>query len=170
MRCEICGQSIIGKPNKIIVEGAKLVVCDECSHLGVEKWDKERPSATKYRPAQFSKPLEHRRSSSLDDELVLVDDYGLKIRIEREKRGWSQEELAQKINEKISFIGKIETGKVAPNMLVTKKLEHTLGTKLRTTIPTIKIESSKKTTGLTLGDLISSYPKKKGEKPESNSG
>lgn len=170
MRCEICGQPIMGKPNKVIVEGAKLVVCDECSKLGVEKWEEKKPATS--HPKQFPKPAGYSKPSALDDELALIEDYGLKIKMEREKRSWSQEELASKINEKTSFISKIETGKVIPNIMVTKKLEHLLGITLRTTIPQVKVEPSKTTAGLTLGDLISSssLSNRKGEKPESNSG
>lgn len=170
MRCEICGRSIIGKPRKIIVERAKLIVCEECSKLGIEKWENVKPQRlTKSKSTQQS--IGHRKLPPLDDELVLIDDYGLRIKIEREKRGWSQEELASKINEKASFISKIETGKIIPNMAVTRKLEHIFGVKLTTTVPQVNIETSKTTpVGLTIGDLISSLSNKKGEAPESNPG
>ena len=170
MQCEICGRLILGQPKKTIVEGAKLTVCEECSLHGKESWEDPKPRALAY-PKSVSKPFRSSKTGSLDDDQVLIPDFSLTIKREREKKGWSQGELASKINEKVSLVSKIETGKLISNIVVTKKLEHLFEIKLTTTIPKVNIDASKttKTTGLTIGDIFSSLPNKKGGKSESNS-
>src|SRR5438128_7596675 len=34
--CEVCGSEIVGKPGRSLVEGATLIVCQQCSSLGKE--------------------------------------------------------------------------------------------------------------------------------------
>ena len=171
MQCEICGRLILEMPKKTIVDGAKLTVCGECSMFGKASWKDLKPRVSVYHKS-VSKPSRSSKTGSLGDEQVLINDFGLTIKREREKKGWSQGELASKINEKVSIISKIETGKLISNIVVTKKLERLFEIKLTTTIPKVNIEASKttKTSGITIGDIFSSLSNKKGEKSESNSG
>ena len=172
MRCEICGQPIRGKPHRIIVENAKLTVCSECAMHGSQTWKPDTPkkSWVKFpipQPAKRLKPI-------LDEELILVEGYGFKIKMARERKGWTQEELASKIGEKASFISKIETEKVSPSLTVARKLEHALGISLLTReFPEVKVKLTQPLTseGLTIGDLLTlSKQTKKGEKSEGYSG
>ncbi|RLI05821.1 TIGR00270 family protein [Candidatus Bathyarchaeota archaeon] len=171
MRCEICGKTIQGKPRKIIVERAKLMVCEECAKHSSISWEFEKPTVSIPKP--LGKPSPKTVKSVLDEDFMLVEGYGLKVKMEREKRGWTQEDLASKIGEKASFIGKIETEKVIPNLTVVRKLEHVLGVKLVTKeLPVVNVNiSPPKNHGLTIGDLLNfNEQTKKGGKSESHTG
>lgn len=173
MRCEICGRTIQGKPYRIIVEQAKLIVCGECVKHGSQTW----------KPPQKPQPKISLKSLSpktipppIDEGLMLIENYGFKIKTAREKRGWTQEELASKIGEKTSFISKIETEKVSPSICVAKKIEHVLGVTLLTrelaspTTQQILKQAKHESADLTIGDLIMlNKETRKGEKSESRS-
>ena len=58
------------------------------------------------------------------------EDFSIKVRNAREAKDWSREELGKKINERVSVITRIETGKMTPDTKLTKKLEKTLNIKL----------------------------------------
>jgi putative transcription factor len=64
------------------------------------------------------------------EDYVIIEGFGGLIKRVREQKGWTQEELASKIGEKASFIGKLESEKVYPSFEVARKLEHVLGVKL----------------------------------------
>ena len=51
------------------------------------------------------------------------EDFNTIIRVAREKKGWSREELAKKIYEKVSVINRIESGKMVPDIKLARKLE-----------------------------------------------
>ena len=163
MRCEICGREFIYRPHRAIIEGAKLLVCEECAKHSSSSWRNTRNQSTlgaPYRPkATPRQGLAPRRSSTKrDEDYVLVQDYGARIRKAREKQGWSQEELGLKLNEKASLIGKLETGKVVPNRDLIDKLMHTLSIELlsdEVPAPPPKPIKRAVTSELTLGDVIS---------------
>jgi putative transcription factor len=87
----------------------------------------------------------------------LVDGYAAKIRVAREKLGYTHEDLGKKINEKASLLRHVETSKVAPNNQLANKLEHVLKIKLMVPIADEKVNTAPikgSSDGLTLGDLI----------------
>lgn len=164
MRCEVCGRKIRGKPYKVIIEGAKLTVCDDCSKHGKLTWEEEPKLKAVVRPkgprpalmVQTRVPAAAPRETTLE----LVEDFDTRIRQAREKLGLSHEELGRRLNEKVSLLRKIETRKMTPNNLLATKLEHALKVKL--ILPAseekVKIPPSKMAKPinreLTLGDLI----------------
>ena len=94
----------------------------------------------------------------VDTSLELVEDFRTKVRKAREKLGLSHEELGKKLNEKVSLLRKIETGKMTPDNKLTAALEHVLKVKLIMSakdekVPQLKV-SKKSSRELTLGDLI----------------
>ncbi|MEM3736813.1 MAG: multiprotein bridging factor aMBF1 [Candidatus Bathyarchaeia archaeon] len=136
MRCEICGKV---SPNKLLpvsIEGARLLACVECAKLGTLdiKTGGVSSSLSRKNSVATRAPPPIRQSRGLSDirpdVYAVVDDYGLRVRKAREEHGWSQEELGKMINEKASLIGKIETSKLTPSLLIAKKLEHVLGVSL----------------------------------------
>lgn len=141
MECEICGD----EEGEYIaeIEGARLHVCSRCAKLGKIVYS---PSTARRAP-----PKPHRK----EDELELVEDYGEKIRNARRKMGIPVSVLAERINEKESFLERIEKEKTLPNEKVARLLEKELGIKLLTTAPAaegeVKKEEKKE---LTLGDII----------------
>ena len=112
-------------------------------------------------------PLQRRSASrkppetpSAETGTELVENYQTKIRQAREKLGLSHEDLGKRINEKVSLLRKIETGRMKPNNLLATRLEHTLKIKLivPATDEKLKVPQTKITKApsreVTLGDLI----------------
>ncbi len=133
MECEICGKPVPeNNPIRAKIEGSVMVVCKECSKLGkiqkappkpkyVKQNNKsKRPAATRNRP--------YSRNDEPSEELI--EDFSLEVRKAREAKNWSREDLGKKINERVSVITRIETGKMTPDIKLTKKLEKALGIKL----------------------------------------
>jgi len=76
-----------------------------------------------------------RRMSSKDvyterGEKELVEDYYKRIQQGRNKLGWNQEQLGQKINERKSVISQLENHSMKPDDKLVRKLEKALSIKL----------------------------------------
>ncbi|KAK6627183.1 Endothelial differentiation- factor 1 [Polyplax serrata] len=71
-----------------------------------------------------------RETEELKHEKVPLDT-GKLIQQGRQSKGWSQKELATKINEKPQVINDYEAGRAIPNQAVLGKMERALGIKLR---------------------------------------
>jgi putative transcription factor len=146
-------------------------VCIECSKHGKVILHEEPDLPTQKTASRTSVP----RAVVMKKPVVpgveltqeLTDGYANIIRAAREKLLLSHEDLGKKINEKASVLKHIETGKMAPNNLITTKLEHALKIKLLVPITPEKTGSIPKTASkeLTLGDLIEISQKKKEEVP-----
>lgn len=156
MNCEICGREIKGKGFKIVVEGSEVMVCSFCRQYGTEK----KPSVASQPGARRVVLKKKRTSTKIEFTEELVEDFHVIVRREREKRGWSQEQLAKKIQEKESLIKKIENAEITPEPEVVEKLEKLFNIKLREQVPEIKIEKSKSLVP-TLGDIVVVKRKKK---------
>ena len=172
MRCEVCGRRIHDNPNRVIIEGAKLMVCSECVKHGKATW--EEPPKPKHAPPQRQAipsqgPIQIKKKviqASVDTSQEIVEGYDEKIRQAREKLGLSHEDLGRKISEKSSVLRKIETRKITPDNLLVSKLEHTLRIKLLVPVADEKVQqTAPKAAGreLTLGDLMQLSKKSKGE-------
>jgi len=160
---------------KVVIEGAKLTVCTECSKHGKSTWEEPaRPSLIEQRtPTSYGTPIQgpiqiRKRViiARVDTSQEIVQDYAEVIREAREKLGLSHEDLGKKINEKESVLRKIETGKISPNDQLVSKLEHTLKIKLLVPVAEEKTPTNlPKTTSreFTLGDAMKIGKKGKGE-------
>lgn len=160
MRCEVCGRRIIGSPYKAMIEGAKMLVCGECVKLGSVSWEaKAEPRLKKVakRLPTLVLPTRKQPSITVEGNLELTDDFGLKVRQAREKLGLSHEDLGKKISEKVSVLRKIEGGKMTPDNLLVEKLQHALRIKLLMPVsePQIpkKALASPHSAARTLGDI-----------------
>jgi putative transcription factor len=170
LNCDICGRLIQGRPNRIVVEGAKMTACESCARLGTPyqepKFTSAITSATANRPAPIvqHRPLPPRLAPPLPadrrvpkevQELDIADNYPQIIQKARRKHELSQEELAMKVKERLSMIQKMELGKMAPDMRLARTLEHVLRVKLlvpRTEPPAPKLPASA-TKEITLADV-----------------
>ncbi|MEM0054123.1 MAG: multiprotein bridging factor aMBF1 [Nitrososphaeria archaeon] len=130
MNCEICGKRIEGKGKKVLIEGSILNVCTSCALLG----DKEVSNKTIYNKKKIKVVTPVIRRSMEEDEIEIVQDFATLIKQAREKMGLSQDALAKKINEKVSVIKLIETGKLKPSILLGKKIERALKINLFTKV------------------------------------
>ncbi len=90
-------------------------------------------------------------------EYDVVEDYGQIIKRAREERGLTQEDLARLVGVKLSYIRKVEQGKMVPELPVLRKLEKLLSVKLvEEAVPREEkaIYSSGGDDSITLGDLL----------------
>ncbi len=136
MECEICGKPVPEhNPIRAKIEGSVMVVCKECSKLGKvqkappkPKYVQQKNKQQKNKQQKNTKNRNYSRSDEPSEELI--EDFNNEIRKARESKGWSREDLGRKINERVSVITRIETGKMTPDIKLTKKLEKTLDIKL----------------------------------------
>src|SRR3972149_3385151 len=144
MRCEVCGRKIIGPPYSSIIEGAKMLVCNDCSKLGSVYLESKTEARLRKVAKRLPTPiLPPRRQPSLSEmeSFELIDDFGVKVRRAREKLGLSQEELGKKISEKVSVLRNIESGKMTPDNVLTEKLQHALRVQLLVPVSEPKVPS-----------------------------
>ncbi len=159
-RCEICDGIIWGRGVKVIIEGAKIIVCQNCAQHGKRIINK----APNIPPRKVESSKKTSTAKSLksriepQNELEIVEDYNIKIRKVRLSLGLNQDQFAQKLNEKPSLLKRIETGKTKPSIKLAKKMEKIYGIKLITTSETIDTSAQvdkylKKSSGTSLGDI-----------------
>ena len=132
LRCEVCGNPVYGTANKVQIDGSTFHVCPSCSRLGKpvrQKMEGNRPTSLK--------PITP-KPNRITEELELKEDYHKIIKQTREKLGLSQEALGRKINEKPSVIKLLESGKLKPDNVLARKLEHFL--KVQLLIPIVDEE------------------------------
>ena len=176
MRCEVCGRKIFGQPYKVVIEGAKLTVCGQCSKHGKIIWEEPAPKIVTPKPKTSLQPLKIQNRKppepTVDTGLELVDSFEAKIRQAREKLGLTHKEIGKRINEKVSLLKKIETGKMTPDNKLAAKLEHILKVKLLIPASEVKVPEAKipkpVNRELTLGDLV--QLKSKGEEKGDKTG
>ena len=151
MHCELCGKEILGKPKRVVVEGAELETCAACGSLGTEI----------RRPQTFvgptSKVATHSRTRYRDIyrqmEGELDPDFSDIVKNARKRAGITQEQLAAKIMEKALVIKKIERNELTPDDKLRKKLEKALNVNLLIEIGREKSQRGKSSGNLTLGDV-----------------
>ena len=190
--CELCGRNMKGSGHNVSIEGAMMNVCPQCatkfgSHpsapTGKPRYSPTtRPSWTggpDTRPAASrpqnvprapisSKPKPRRQGGGpLLDDLDLIEDYAKVIRTARQKKKLSQEDLAQKVGERISTLQSIESGKLKPTRKSIRGLERELDISLLEPIGTapLKLSRGKGGAGPTLGDVVK-VKRKKSQKSE----
>jgi putative transcription factor len=173
--CELCGRNMKGRGRNVTIEGASMLVCSQCAaKFGGQSSSSEfrTSSAPRTRPSwiggpEKSPPAQPRQSSAprpkpkprsgvLIDEMELIEDYAKAIRAARQKKHLSQEELAQKIGERISTLQSIESGRLKPIGKTIRGLERELEISLLEPVGTapIKVSKGKSDTGPTLGDRV----------------
>jgi len=156
LNCDVCGETILGSPMKVIIEGAKVVVCHRCAKLGKPYVEPPPRRVSQWASAVRYSPRPARSTARQDlDEFEVIEDCGTKIREARERMGLTQQDLATRVKERLSIIQKVESGKIAPDMKLCRELEHSLRIVLlspRVDVPTPTGVVA--TPGLTLGDIV----------------
>jgi len=158
--CPICGGKIWGRGQKVLIEGAKITVCQSCAQYGVKI--KNVPKAPDRGRQNYAKPTSPAKKKAynrqIDDGLEIVADYVTKIRKARNSRGLNQDQFAQKLNEKPSLLRRIEAGKVKPTIKLAKKIEQVYGITLVKKVDEIEPSTTqdkymKKSSSSSLGDI-----------------
>ncbi|MFW9801287.1 MAG: multiprotein bridging factor aMBF1 [Candidatus Thorarchaeota archaeon] len=186
--CELCGRNMKGRGRNVEIEGARMNVCPQCASRfgGSESVSGHRDSSapkmkpswvgesrkpapmTPHRPPSFPKRRPKPRSSgTLLDDMMLVEDFARRIQIARQKKKLNQEELAQKVGERISTLQAIEAGRLKPTRKTIRGLERELDISLLEPIDAVPIKTSRGSsgTGPTLGDRVV-VKRKKSQKSE----
>ena len=128
VECPVCGGLIWGRGQKVIIEGAKMTVCDSCAQYGKKIPCKTKTSfsgKTSYSKGKTQSRKPTRKYDRFKIELELVPDYAKRIRKARNRLNLNQEKFAQKLHEKASLIRRIESGKAKPTIELAKKMEKT---------------------------------------------
>lgn len=142
MSCDICGAKIAVR--KARIEGAVVTVCDKCVTLG-----EEIPIEAIHKLAERILP---KLSMPPELELHMRTDSGEVVRKEREKRGLTQEQLAEKLGMKVNVVRRVEEG-WQPLLIVVRKFEKTLGVSLLETAPAADLKTKIEKKQLTIGDV-----------------
>ncbi len=159
-RCPIC-DGVIWKAIKVTIEGAKIVVCQNCAQYG-SRISKQAPplSQRKSFPLKAPPPLKIKKLNPQEpvDEFEIVPDYAAKIKNARLATNLNQEKFAKKLHEKESLIKKLELGTMEPTIELAKKIESICKitlvkkTEVNSTDPDYK-SFLKKSEGSSLGDI-----------------
>ncbi len=146
--CEMCGTEQ-DRLRPVLVEGTRLRLCDRCSRFG------EEIQPAKTRPATLPGARRTRTDRPIrEPEYDLAPDFPDRLRRAREAFGWKREELARRINEKLSVLEKLEKGRMRPTDTLVAKLERVLEIRLRERVEEGEAPRHTETRPLTLGDLI----------------
>ncbi len=135
--CEVCGSPLRTGPNRVEIDGAIMIVCNNCVKLGRPVGG---PVVRDARPSQVQSSFRPAQSSFVGSspELEVDPEYNLKIRQAREKLGLSQEDLGRMLNEKLSVIRMVESKKLKPDPVLTRKFMHHL--KVNLLVPMSELE------------------------------
>ena len=122
--CELCGAEGVST-NRGIVSNVTLDVCTKCTEsMGIEIL--KSPFENRVSNVRKQAP----RSMNVHHEPELSNDFHVRLRNARESKGWSQKELAHRMNVRINSIQKAESG-TRPTDDLTNKLEKVLDVDLR---------------------------------------
>ncbi len=175
-----------GRGRNIRIEGAEMLVCPQCAdRFGSQEQASETKSThSRTQPSWTRSPTPRTPSHSSSpprktppkrksptgitlDDMMLIEDYATVIRNARQKARLSQEELAQKVGERISTLQAIESGRLKPTKKTIRGLERELDISLLESIGPVPIKPSTSTRGIepTLGDRVV-IKRKKSQKSE----
>jgi len=141
--CELCGKNYILVD--AIIEGSVLSVCHECAQFGkIVVLPKKQEKIELKKVQRKEEPLE-----------IISPSYSKRIKQAREKLGFKQGELAEKIGEKESTIHQLESGHLKPSLVLARKLEKFLHITLIevSSLPEKNLVNFSDTS-LTIGDLL----------------
>jgi putative transcription factor len=153
VKCELCGNTIIGPSRYVIVEGSRMITCSDCAKYSSGEW---KPQKVSQKVIQRGKiPVRQKDETVLKEEaLRVIPSYSSVIREARERAGWSIEQLASRVGLKTSQVRKIESGKLIPSLKEAKLFEYQLKVSLVTTAEEEVAPKGPKPQSLTIGDVI----------------
>lgn len=155
--CDICGRAPVRA--QILVEGAKLLACGSCMKSGKIIHRFEEHEATEH--------LEFSRPSPMEPTEEITEGFGRIIKGARDRAKLPLAVVAERINEKESYLDAIENERLMPSIAVARKLERELGIKLVEKVqpsvaPSMPL-SKGRAAAPTLADMIEPPKKKKGK-------
>jgi len=156
--CELCGKEV-PETRATWIEGTQLKLCRDCQKFGDKAKPGTQESPTKVviesRLQQRERRMRTRDIYQEEETWELAADYGKRIKDAREARGWKIEQLAAKINERASSLGKVEAGTMKPTDDLVSRLEKELSIVLMEKVPVVQSEKrAVGTSGMTLEHFI----------------
>ena len=155
--CEVCGKAEAVYIASI--EGAKLYVCGKCSKMGnilSSLYEEERKEEIR------EQKVERQSKGALYYDKELIEGFDKKIRDRLREIEISYHVLAERLNEKESYIERIIQGKTRPDEKTAHKIEKDLHIKLfedsSAPVSSVSLDKHKE---MTLGDIIEIGKKKK---------
>ncbi|MEM0154945.1 MAG: multiprotein-bridging factor 1 family protein [Methanothrix sp.] len=149
--CELCGRqtSVV---YVVSIEGVEFRVCASCA-----KGKKIISEPNERKPNSNGSYTKREKVETDENGPALIDGYGAAIRNARERLKIPIKVLAEMINEKETFLARVEEEKTEPPMPLVKKLEKTLGISLISAAdkPETKTHSIGQHGNVTLGDYTS---------------
>ncbi len=160
--CEVCGRE--SPLYTVEIDRARLRVCFDCSKSGKLIEAPRQPARKERQGSQAGPAGQSVQRPKQQTEFELVSDYSEKIKASREKMHITRDVLSEMINEKESFLERIESGRALPTELLGKKLERALGISLYEEVGTGSEGFSRgERRSLTLGDVINVKKKREAE-------
>ena len=155
--CELCGADN-RTTRQVIATSVNVEACTSCiESMGLKEF--ESPFSTKSGGAGQDTRTTVKRSSARNPvDSTLVSGFHIKIRNERLSRGWTQKELAMKLNERQNTLQRIENGSRPTDELV-GKLERLLRISLQADTD-VSYEQRISTTGgrgMTIADALDEF-------------
>ncbi|EQB65696.1 MAG: hypothetical protein AMDU3_IPLC00002G0333 [Thermoplasmatales archaeon I-plasma] len=139
MNCELCGK-VMDRYHEVIIDGVTMKVCHDCAKYGKEVTRKpltvqREQTPHPLQPRNFvhvspPPPPRRRTSDDVDDADEPIVDFGKVIKKRREEMGLSQEELANKLQEKKNVVAKIEREEIKPDKQTARKIEKVMGVRI----------------------------------------
>ena len=167
-QCPICDGIIWGKGQKVLIEGAKITVCQSCAQYGKRIITKTKSNFIKRsynnKTITSKRGLASKTKNFPESSIEIVPDYAKRIKDVRTFNKLNQDQFAQKLNEKPSLIRRIESGKVTPTEKLAKKIEKVYNIKLMKKADEFDVNTKKymkKQTNSSLADVAHIKRKKK---------
>ena len=161
LSCDICGRPDVRAI--ILVEGAKMAACGGCMRTGRVLYRLDEGEGE----AEVAKLRQMSRTGPMEESEEVVEGCGAIIKKARDKAGLKLEIIAERINERESYLDGIENGRMAPTLPVARKLEKELGIKLVEKVVREVTTETRPSSGRfsepTLGDMLVPEKKKKGK-------
>jgi putative transcription factor len=124
--CEICGKAV-SKLYEVRIEGAKLSVCAKC---GNKKEEELHSFAPQKRNQIRVKPMKNEMMAGEKDGPELLEDYGKRMREARDRMKIPLKVMAEMLNEKETYLRRVEAQETLPTNQLIAKLEKFLKIKL----------------------------------------
>jgi putative transcription factor len=129
MQCEICGNNA-GKGTRIELDGVEMLACEACSKYG-KVLDAPKPQTQQAFGQQFGAPkkIVFEKEEKFE-QILLVDDFGARIKKAREQKQLTFEDFSHLVKEKASVLRNIESGHFEPSPELARRLEKTLNIRI----------------------------------------
>ncbi len=150
--CELCGAEGVST-KRGLVSNVTLDVCSKCiESLGIEIHSSPFENRTRNSTKTPSRTVNTRKDAELSN------DFHLRLRNARESKGWSQKELANRMNVRINSIQKAELGTRPTDNLI-NKLEKILDVNLRESPDAGRDSMVSRTSsrGMTIADALDEF-------------